>query len=171
MGKFNTARWVEAPCKMSEGTSISPMESRSVLVVMGRIVPVGEVLHEANHRTRMLGAEQIMSSVRQGHKGPIFLGRQMLNTLDWGNLVPRPVHHPNGTSGGNLVQGPRKTLPALKPPTHRLHKDARWETFLTKLASQGLREVSCSESHGAINTLGLGGKTQPDRKAACRKGM
>ena len=78
MGKFSTARCVEAPCRMSEGTSISPMESRSVLVVMIRIVPLGEVLHETNNGTSMLGTKQIMSYVGQRLKGPLFLGRETM---------------------------------------------------------------------------------------------
>ena len=32
IGKFRTARWVEAPYSASAGTSISPMESRSIRV-------------------------------------------------------------------------------------------------------------------------------------------
>ena len=32
IGKFRTARWVEAPYSASTGTSISPIESRSILV-------------------------------------------------------------------------------------------------------------------------------------------
>ena len=33
MGKFNTARMVDAPYRASAGTSISPMESRSILML------------------------------------------------------------------------------------------------------------------------------------------
>ena len=33
IGKFRTARWVDAPYSASAGTAISPIESRSVRVV------------------------------------------------------------------------------------------------------------------------------------------
>ncbi len=38
IGKLSTARWVEAPYMASAGTSISPMESRSMRVALAGAV-------------------------------------------------------------------------------------------------------------------------------------
>jgi len=48
MGKLRTARWVEAPHRASAGTSISPMESRSIRVGEG----VGLVMTRVYARDR-----------------------------------------------------------------------------------------------------------------------
>ena len=45
IGKFNTARMVDAPYRASAGTSISPIESRSILT-LGRVDIVITVLIE-----------------------------------------------------------------------------------------------------------------------------
>ena len=41
IGKLRTARWVEAPYRASAGTSISPIESRSMRVAPGAVRRVG----------------------------------------------------------------------------------------------------------------------------------
>ena len=133
------------------------MESRSVLVVMAESHRLRSP-DEVNHRTRMLGAEQISVQRQARTQRTNFSRPPMLNTR-LGQLRRHPVHQPNRASGA--ISGMRKTLPTLEPPTHRLHEDA-WRRPFLLIPRQGLGEVSRPESHGPIHTLGLGRKTQCD---------
>ena len=69
IGKFRTARWVEAPYSASTGTSISPIESRSMRVSPALDVVMAPIVHRGRVGVRTGGGGGVAGSRRPG-RGP-----------------------------------------------------------------------------------------------------